>query len=66
VIDAPGGADVRSAAGTTPEIFRFPPVIRAPRWKRQGLSANFPNLIRPAVSTLTGTEREITPAREQA
>jgi seryl-tRNA synthetase len=40
------------------EIFRFPPVMPRASLEKQGYLQSFPNLI-GAVSTLTGTEREI-------
>jgi seryl-tRNA synthetase len=41
------------------EVFRFPPVMPRASLEKQGYLQSFPNLI-GAVSTLTGTEREIT------
>ena len=40
------------------EVFRFPPVMPRASLEKQGYLKSFPNLI-GAVSTLTGTEREI-------
>jgi seryl-tRNA synthetase len=40
------------------EVFRFPPVMPRASLEKQGYLQSFPNLI-GAVSTLTGTEREI-------
>ena len=41
------------------EVFRFPPVMPRASLEKQGYLQSFPNLI-GAVSTLTGTDREIT------
>ena len=40
------------------EVFRFPPVMRRASLEKQGYLQSFPNLI-GAVSTLTGSERDI-------